>query len=61
MALTRPVFWLPLLLAAWTVAASALLRSFHPPLQTFALSLLLSGTVALSIYLFAVMIQPEKF
>jgi hypothetical protein len=61
MFLTRPIFWLPLLLAGGAVAASALLRPFHPPLQTGALSLLLCGTVALSLYLFAVMIQPEKF
>ncbi|MCP9773512.1 potassium-transporting ATPase subunit F [Synechococcus sp. Tobar12-5m-g] len=58
---TKPLFWIPLLLAAGAVAASSPLRLFHPPLQTGALSLLLSGTVALSIYLFAVMIQPEKF
>jgi K+-transporting ATPase KdpF subunit len=61
MFLTRPVFWLPLMLAAGTVAASVPLRLFHPSLQAGALSLLLSSTVALSIYLFAVMIQPEKF
>lgn len=61
MFLTRPLFWIPLLLAAAAVAASTPLRLFHPPLQTGALSVLLSGTVALSIYLFAVMIQPEKF
>ena len=61
MFLTRPVFWIPLLLAAGAVAASSPLRLFHPPLQTGALSVLLSSTVALSIYRFAVMIQPEKF
>ncbi|MCP9827072.1 potassium-transporting ATPase subunit F [Synechococcus sp. Lug-A] len=61
MFLTRPIFWIPLLLAAGAVAASALVRSFHPPLQTGALSLLLSGTVALSIYLFVVIFQPETF
>ena len=43
------------------VAASSPLRLFNPPLQTGALALLMSGTVALSVYLFAVMIQPEKF
>lgn len=61
MFLTKPIFWLPLLLAAGAVAVSSPLRLFHPPLQTGALSLLLSGTVAISLYLFAVMIQPEKF
>jgi K+-transporting ATPase KdpF subunit len=61
MFLTRPIFWIPLLLAAGAVAASALVRSFHPPQQTGALSLLLSGTVALSIYLFVVIFQPETF
>jgi len=61
MFLTKPIFWLPLLLAIGAVAASSPLRLFHPPLQAGALSLLLSATVGLSIYLFAVMIQPEKF
>lgn len=61
MLFTRPIFWIPLLIAAGAVSASALFRVFHPPLQSGALSLLLSGTVALSIYLFAVMVQPEKF
>ncbi|MFY8148003.1 MAG: potassium-transporting ATPase subunit F [Prochlorococcaceae cyanobacterium] len=32
-----------------------------PPLQSGALSLLLSVTVALSAYLFVAMVQPEKF
>ncbi|WP_233132779.1 potassium-transporting ATPase subunit F [Synechococcus sp. MW101C3] len=49
------------MLAVGAVAASSPLRLFHPPLQAGALSVLLSATVALSIYLFAVMIQPEKF
>ncbi len=61
MFLTRPIFWIPLLLAAGAVAASALVRNVHPPLQTGALSVLLSGTVALSIYLFVVIFQPETF
>jgi K+-transporting ATPase KdpF subunit len=59
--MTKRLFWIPLLLAMGAVASSVLLRPFHPPLQTTALSLLLSVTVALSIYLFAVMFQPEKF
>jgi hypothetical protein len=61
MFLTKPFFWIPLLLASGAVAASAPLRLFHLPLQTGALAVLLSVTVAISIYLFAVMIQPEKF
>ncbi|KEF43139.1 MAG: hypothetical protein ER33_02755 [Cyanobium sp. CACIAM 14] len=61
MVLSRPLFWIPLLIAAGAVAADALFRQFHPPLQSGALALLLSGTVALSAYLFAVMVQPEKF
>lgn len=61
MFLSRPLFWIPLLIAIGAVAASELFRVFHPPLQSGALSLLLSGTVALSVYLFAVMVQPEKF
>jgi K+-transporting ATPase KdpF subunit len=61
MFLTKPLFWVPLLLVVGAVAASSPLRLFNPPLQTGALALLLSGTVALSVYLFAVMIQPEKF
>jgi K+-transporting ATPase KdpF subunit len=59
--LSRPIFWIPLLIAAGAVALSSLFRMFHPPLQSGALALLLSGTVALSIYLFAAMVQPEKF
>jgi hypothetical protein len=47
--LMRSRFWLPLLITAGT------------PLQSHALALLLSGTVALSGYLFAVIAQPEKF
>ena len=61
MHLSRPIFWIPLLLATGAVALSSLFRIFHPPLQSGALALLLSGNVALSIYLFTAMVQPEKF
>lgn len=54
-------FWLPLLLAAGTIALAPLFRGGLPPLQSHALALLISGTLALSGYLFAVIAQPEKF
>ena len=54
-------FWLPLLLMAGTVVIAPLFRGSQPPLQSPALALLLSGTLALSGYLFAVIAQPEKF
>lgn len=54
-------FWLPLLLVAGTIALAPLFRSSQPPLQSHALALLISGTLALSGYLFVVIAQPEKF
>ncbi len=54
-------FWLPLLLMAGTVALAPLFRGGQPPPQSHALALLLSGTLALAGYLFAVIAQPEKF
>ena len=54
-------FWLPLLLAAGTLALAPLFRATQPPLQSHALALLLSGTFALAGYLFAVIAQPERF
>ena len=54
-------FWLPLLLAGGTIALAPLFRGAQPPLQSHALALLLSGTLALAGYLFAVIAQPEKF
>lgn len=54
-------FWLPLLLVAGTLALAPLFRGSQPPLQSHALALLLSGTLALGGYLFAVIAQPEKF
>ena len=54
-------FWLPLLLVVGTIALAPLFRGAQPPLQSHALSLLLSGTLALAGYLFAVIAQPEKF
>jgi hypothetical protein len=59
--LLHPRFWLPLLLVAGTIALPPLFRGVQPPLQSHALALLLSGTLALSGYLFAVIAQPEKF
>jgi CBS-domain-containing membrane protein len=61
MPLTRTIFWLPLLLALGTAVFSLMFRSSFPPVSSVALSLLLSGTMLLSGYLFAVMFQPEKF
>jgi hypothetical protein len=54
-------FWLPLLLVVGTIALAPLFRGAQPPLQSHALALLLSGTLALAGYLFAVIAQPEKF
>jgi hypothetical protein len=54
-------FWLPLLLVVGTVALAPLFRGAQPPLQSHALALLLTGTLALAGYLFAVIAQPEKF
>ena len=59
--LLHPRFWLPLLLVAGPIALAPLFRGVQPPLQSHALALLLSGTLALSGYLFAVIAQPEKF
>jgi hypothetical protein len=62
MARVLPIrFWLPLLLVAGTVVIAPELRKSQPPQQSYSLALLLSGTVALSGYLFAVIAQPEKF
>ena len=57
--LLHPRFWLPLLLVAGTIALAPLFRSGQPPLQSHALALLLSGTLVLAGYLFAVIAQPE--
>jgi hypothetical protein len=54
-------FWLPLLLVAGTLLLAPLFRNSQPPLQSHSLALLLCGTTALSVYLFAVIAQPEKF
>lgn len=59
--LMRSRFWLPLLITAGTLLLAPQFRGSQPPLQSHALALLLSGTVALSGYLFAVIAQPEKF
>jgi len=57
----HPRFWLPLLLVVGTIALAPLFRGSQPPLQSHTLALLLSGTLALAGYLFAVIAQPEKF
>jgi len=54
-------FWLPLALALGTITLAPLFRAAQPPLQSHALALLLSGTLALSGYLFAVILHPESF
>jgi hypothetical protein len=54
-------FWLPLVLAGGTITLAPLFRDAQPPLQSHALALLLSGTLALSGYLFAVILHPESF
>lgn len=54
-------FWLPLLISAGTLLLAPLVQGSQPPLQAHALALLLSGTVALSGYLFVVIAQPERF
>jgi hypothetical protein len=54
-------FWLPLLIVAGTLVLAPLFRSAQPPLQSYALALLLCCTAAISLYLFAVIAQPEKF
>ncbi len=54
-------FWLPLLIVAGTLVVAPQLRHGQPPLQSHTLALLLCGTLALSGYLFAVIVNPEKF
>jgi hypothetical protein len=54
-------FWLILLLVVGTIVLAPLFRGGQPPLQSHTLALLLSGTLSLSLYLFAVIAQPEKF
>ena len=53
--------WLPLLIVAGTVGLAPLVGGGQPPLQSHALALLLSLTLALSGYLFAVIARPERF
>jgi hypothetical protein len=61
MSATRPLFWLPLLLALGTTVFAPLFLASLPPVSSIALGMLLSGTLLLSGYLFAVMAQPENF
>ncbi len=58
---TSPRFWLPLVLTAGTVALAPLFRGSQPALQSHALAFLLTGTGALSAYLFVVIVHPEIF
>ena len=55
------LFWLLPLAVAGTIALAPLFRASQPPPQSYALAALLCGSVALSAYLFAVIVQPEKF
>ncbi len=61
MRLLHTRFWLPLLIVVGTLVLAPLFRSAQPPLQSHALALLLCCTAALSLYLIAVIAQPEKF
>ena len=54
-------FWLPLLAVGIVLTLVHGLGGDHPNPRTIATALLLTGTVALSGYLFAVIIHPEKF
>ncbi|MEB3331027.1 MAG: hypothetical protein VKI83_00835 [Synechococcaceae cyanobacterium] len=54
-------FWLPLLLSAGSIALTPLFRAHQPPLQSVALAVLLSGTIALAGYLCVVIARPERF
>lgn len=54
-------FWLPLLLVGGSIVLAPLFQGRQPPLQSHALAFLLSGSAALSAYLFAVILFPEKF
>lgn len=57
----RPLFWLPLALVLGTSLLFPVFRTGHPLLPSVALAALLTATVLLSGYLFAVILQPEKF
>ena len=57
----HPRFWLPLLLVASTLVVAPAFQGQQPPPQSHALAVLLSSTVALSAYLFTVIIDPERF
>jgi K+-transporting ATPase KdpF subunit len=50
-----------LCLTLLTVVISPLMGSQHSPLQRLALGLLVSLTLALSAYLFAAILRPERF
>jgi hypothetical protein len=54
-------FWLPLLLVVGMLVGAPWFQGRQPPLQSHALAFLLSATVALSAYLFAVIVDPERF
>lgn len=57
----RPIFWLPLALVLGTSLLFPVFRAGHSGLSGAALATLLTATVLLSGYLFAVILQPEKF
>lgn len=54
-------FWLPLLLVVTLLALLRAIGGTHPGLHGLALALLLTGTIALSGYLFVVIARPETF
>jgi len=54
-------FWLPLLAVVTILGLVHALGGDHPSAQSIAMALLLTGTIALAGYLFAVIAQPERF
>lgn len=54
-------FWLPLLAAVTALGLVHALGGGHPDGRSVAMALLLTATMALSGYLFAVIARPEAF
>lgn len=54
-------FWLPLLAVVTILGLVHALGGDHPSARSIAMALLLTGTIALAGYLFAVIAQPERF
>ncbi|MEB3318977.1 MAG: potassium-transporting ATPase subunit F [Cyanobacteriota bacterium] len=57
----HPRFWLSLVLVLGTLVGARWFQGRQPSLQSHALAFLLSATAALSAYLFAVILDPERF